>query len=623
MSDPQPGSVEYWAGQQPDAPAIIEGGRTLSWRAWNEEADRLAHGLRGLGLEAGDVLVTRMQIRPEWPIASAAAGKLGCRILGLNWRLTPAETHYVLSNSGAHAIICDDEDPAALTPAFEGLTLKFVVSIDAAVDGFVPYSALIREPPPEPLFAKANPPLILYTSGTTGLPKGVVMGARGDDPQARQEMAEYAQSVAGSRPQVKGDVCLVTLPMHHGAGPGVVWGSTARGNTMVFLRRFDPEEALRLIDRHKVSVWTGVPTMYKRLAGLPAQVLAKYDVSSVRSLGVGAAPVPYSLKEWIIGHFGECLAEGYGATETGMLTALSPEMQKAKPGSSGLPHTQVHISIRGEGGEQLPVGHEGEIWVKTPMVIRGYLNAKPLDGDTLDENGFFRTGDVGRLDEDGYLFITDRAKDMIVSGGVNIYPDHPPSGGAGRGGDRHSGRGVRRAGQGVLRAEERPVGRRGRHPGPLRPDAGLVQAAQKHRHRGRAAAQHHGQAAQARAARPLLEGTGEKRMTDILDLAGRAALVTGAGQGVGRQIALHLAAHNAGGVVVNDYVLDRAEAVADEIRAAGGKALALQADVSDLANVKDMVCWSTTPATPGPTRRRSLASRSGRPDRRSGRAFWA
>ncbi|HEX4183676.1 MAG TPA: AMP-binding protein [Caulobacteraceae bacterium] len=423
MSDLRPGSLEYWAREQPDAPALIEGERTVSWRAWNDESDRLAHGLERLGLKAGDVLVTRMQIRPEWPIAAAAAGKLGVRILGLNWRLTPAETRYVLSNSGAHAIVCDDADPGALAPAFEGMDLKFAVSIDAPANGFLPYASLIAEPAPEPLFAAGNPPLILYTSGTTGLPKGVVMGARGDaDDAARREMLEYQQSVADSRPQVRGDVQLITLPMHHGAGPGSVWASQARGNTMVLLRRFDPDEALRLIERHKVTVMTGVPTMYKRMAGLPADVLAQYDISSIRSLGVGAAPVPYSLKEWIIGHFGEVLGEGYGATETGMLTALSPEMQRKKPGSSGLPHRHVHISIRSEAGDELPVGEEGEIWVKTPAVIRGYLNAKPLDDETLDTKGYFRTGDVGRLDGDGYLFITDRAKDMIVSGGVNIYP---------------------------------------------------------------------------------------------------------------------------------------------------------------------------------------------------------
>jgi len=423
MTTPQPGSLEHWARERPDAPAIIEGGRVLTWTALNDAADRLAEGLAARGLVAGDVIVTRMQIRPEWPIASAAAGKLGLRLLGLNWRLTPAETRYVLTNSGAHAILCDDADPAALLPAFADLPLKLAGSIDAPADGFVSYAELTAKAPAEPRFAAGNPPLILYTSGTTGLPKGVVMGARGGgDPETMQRLVEYQRSVAGSRPPRPDDIVMITLPMHHGAGPGAVWGATGRGLTMVMLRRFDPEEALRLIEQHRVTTWTGVPTMYKRIAGLPPEVVAKYDVSSVRALGVGAAPVPYSLKEWIIATFGEVLSEGYGTTETGMLTALSPDMQKRKPGSSGLAHTHVHISIRSEDGAQLAAGQEGEIWVKTPVVIAQYLNAKPLGPDTLDADGFFRTGDVGRLDDEGYLFITDRAKDMIVSGGVNIYP---------------------------------------------------------------------------------------------------------------------------------------------------------------------------------------------------------
>ena len=269
-----PGSLEHWAREQPDTPAVIEGERVLSWKAWNDEADRLAEGLARRGLVAGDILVTRMQIRAEWPIASAAAGKLGLKLLGLNWRLTPAETRYVLSNSGANAILCDDADPAALAPAFEDLPLKLAASIDAAAEGFAPYAELIADAPEQPRFAAANPSLILYTSGTTGLPKGVVMGARAAsaDPALRQQMAEYQRSVAGGRAPEKDDVVMIVLPMHHGAGPGSVWGATARGVTMIFLRRFDPEEALRLIAKHRVTAWTGVPTMYKRIAGLPAEI---------------------------------------------------------------------------------------------------------------------------------------------------------------------------------------------------------------------------------------------------------------------------------------------------------------------------------------------------------------
>jgi long-chain acyl-CoA synthetase len=128
------------------------------------------------------------------------------------------------------------------------------------------------------------------------------------------------------------------------------------------------------------------------------------------------------LKEWIISTFGDILSEGYGTTENGMITYLPPGMQKKKPGSCGVPHAHAAVRIRDAEGRDLPAGEEGEIWVKTPVTIRGYLNSAPLGPDALDAQGFLRTGDVGRLDDEGYLYITDRAKDMIVSGGVNIYP---------------------------------------------------------------------------------------------------------------------------------------------------------------------------------------------------------
>jgi len=243
-----------------------------------------------------------------------------------------------------------------------------------------------------------------------------------DDPEQLKRMREYQMSLAMSRMPQPGDIAMLTLPVHHGAGPGVIWGAAATGGKVVMLRRFDPEEALKLIAEHGVTTWTAVPTMYKRIAGLSPDVLPKYDLTSIRNLNIGAAPAPASLKDWIAETFGEVLSESYGATESGMMTSLSPEMRKAKPGSCGAPHKHVHFSIRDEDGTELPVGEEGEIWVSTPVVIRRYLGQDPLDDDTLDKDGFIRTGDIGKLDDEGYLYITDRAKDMIVSGGVNIYP---------------------------------------------------------------------------------------------------------------------------------------------------------------------------------------------------------
>ncbi len=417
-----PNSLEHWASVQPDAIAIVDGDRSITWRAWNEAADRLAQALAAHGIAAGDIVVARTHVRIEWSIFASALAKLGCRLLGLNWRLTPAETQYVLANSGARALVCDDADPALLLPALRDLPLRLLISIDTPASGFESFGELLATPG-EPRFSRGDPPLIVYTSGTTGLPKGVVMNARSKFFTPEQVL-EYQRDIRP--PPVAGDerkVVLVTMPMHHGAGPAQMWGALRGGRTVVLLRRFDPQTALQLIERHRITDWNAVPTMMKRIAGLPREVLERHDVSSIRHLSVGAAPVPFALKEWILGYFGEnVLSEGYGSTETGMITRLPADMQRLKPGSSGKPFRHVVIEVRDSEGRVLPAGETGELWVRTPTTLAGYLNGSDLGSDTMDANGFFRVGDVGYLDRDGYLYITDRAKDLIISGGVNIYP---------------------------------------------------------------------------------------------------------------------------------------------------------------------------------------------------------
>lgn len=422
MNTPIKNRLEDWAQRTPDAIAIIDGDRQLTWRQWNSLADSLAQALVERGIGSQDVVAVRLHNRWEWAVLYSALAKIDCAMVGLNWRLTPPEINYILHSAEATAFVCDDTEPAALSGAFEGMALKLCASVVADSAGFTPFAELLRAPA-KPRYSRTDPKLIIFTSGTTGFPKGVVTGQV--NPKAAEDLKDYLEGTRTEQATAapgEGEVVLVTMPMHHAAGPAIVRRAVSTGSTMVFMQRFDPEEVLRLIERYRVTTWNGVPTMYKRIAALPPEVLSRYDVSSIRTLTVGAAPVPWPLKVWIMDFFGECLREGYGSTETGMVTSLPPHMQRLKPGSSGKPFKGVRISIRDSEGNELPAGEVGEIWVRTPYTIASYLNAGELDSDTVDAEGFFRVGDVGYLDEDGYLFITDRSKDLIISGGVNIYP---------------------------------------------------------------------------------------------------------------------------------------------------------------------------------------------------------
>ncbi|HEY1092572.1 MAG TPA: long-chain fatty acid--CoA ligase, partial [Burkholderiaceae bacterium] len=417
---PVAGTLEHWAALQPDALALVEGAHRLTWSQWNAQADRLAAALQARGLVPGDIVIVRTQSRVEWPVLASALAKIGCRLLGLNWRLTQSEILHVLNNSRANAIVCDDADPAALLPVFEGQALKLAVSIDVPAAGFITLAELLASAPTDQrFFSRGDPALIIYTSGTTGLPKGVELNHSPDlsDPV----LTEYLLDVRSKRVHDGRSAFLVSMPMHHGSGPGQVWSAQRGGALAVLQRRFDPEDTLRLIDQYQISHWTGVPTMYKRIASLPPETLARYSLRSIRQLSVGAAPVSADLKRWIIGRMGDCLTEGYGSTETGMLTHMPASSQALKLGSSGLPYRGVRLQIRDADGQPLATGETGEIWAWTPVNIRNYLNAPPLDHETLGADGFFRTGDMGHLDADGYLWISDRAKDMVIAGGVNIY----------------------------------------------------------------------------------------------------------------------------------------------------------------------------------------------------------
>jgi long-chain acyl-CoA synthetase len=417
LSEPEYGSPEHWANERPDTVAVVAGDAAMTYREWNDRADRVAEGLSRLGLGPGDRLGTRFRLGLPWFVVQRALQKLGVGQVAVNWRLTPAEAAYIIHDSGAQGLACDDRDPAPWLG--QGVGVLVTVGQASGAAG-VRYEDLLETSDSIARYGPLRPNMVLYTSGTTGAPRGVPpLNPAGADVA---RLMRYMASVSSVPPTPDGAVMLLTLPVHHGAGAGLATAACAAGGTVVVLDPYDPEEALRLIERHRVQSWTGVPTMLLRVQALPADVVHRYDLSSLVALNTGAAPVPQSLKEWIVGRLGDgMLWEGYGASEAGMVCFARPEHQLAKPGTSGLPYDGVEIAIVDDEWTRLPPGATGEIAVNTPVVINGYLGRDPF-GDETVRDGFYRTGDVGHLDEDGFLFITDRIKDMIVAGGVNIYP---------------------------------------------------------------------------------------------------------------------------------------------------------------------------------------------------------
>jgi long-chain acyl-CoA synthetase len=417
MDGPQPGTPEHWARIRPDAPAVINGDAVMTYGEWNDGADRVAEGLAAAGLRAGDRIGMRFHLGLPWFVVQRAMQKLGVEQVAVNWKLTPGEAVYILRDSRAKGLACDDLDAARW--AVHDVGLLVTVGQPAGAPG-LRYEDLVATSPMTPRFGPLRPRMILYTSGTTGAPKGVPP----PDPTTvdLERLRRYRASVGGVPPLPRDAICLMTLPVHHGAGPAAATGACARGGTAIVLDLYDPEEALRLIDRYKVQAWGSVPTMLLRIKALPEHVLDRYDLSSITALSTGAAPVPQSLKEWIVERLGEgVLWEAYGVSEAGMISYTAPEYQLTRPGTCGIAYDGVEIAVVDDEWNRLPPGATGEIAVNTPTAFTLYLGQEPPGENTL-KDGFYRTGDVGHLDADGFLFITDRIKDMIVAGGVNIYP---------------------------------------------------------------------------------------------------------------------------------------------------------------------------------------------------------
>jgi fatty-acyl-CoA synthase/long-chain acyl-CoA synthetase len=420
---------------QPDKPAVIDDrpdGQVfqLTYAELNEQANRLANVLLGLGVVPGESKVVWCgQNSVGLVVMVNAARKLGVTAVPLNYRLSDEEAAYVVDHCDATVVYVDAEFAALFERIrAEVAKVQHVLVFDGAAPGreipagFLDVdAAMAAATAAEPELPADTEPgaTMIYTSGTTGKPKGAFR--RGTSPGAAQQSAAMLAHI-GYRPD---DVYIPTGPLYH-SGPGGFMGiALVLGQTIVIQRKFAAEDWLRLADTYRVTSTFSAPTPIRMICNLPEEVKARYDVSAMRRMIANAAPWSFALKQMYLAYFpGDSLFEVYGSTELGVNCILRPEDQLRKPGSCGKPAPMVEVKLFDDDGNEVTgtgPDHTGELFVKSPSVFADYY--KQHDKYLSDQkHGYQTVGDIAYLDDEGYVYICDRKKDMIISGGMNIYP---------------------------------------------------------------------------------------------------------------------------------------------------------------------------------------------------------
>ena len=406
------------ARRRPDAVALVVDGVSTTYGELDDRCRRVAVALRALGVAAGDRVAVLVPNSPEWFETVHGAGRLGAIAVPVNVHFKADEAAHVVRDSGSAAVVV----AAELLPALDGVPGVPRLVVGARAVGLADEAdfddalAAAGEVPLDPA-GDGWPTTMLYTSGTTGHPKGVAIGA--DD--FRRSAAGIA--LIGSRWDIgPDDAYLLAGPSYH-AGPAV-WAQVhlAVGGRVVIMRRWDAEESLRLIDEHAVTITHMVPANFIRILDLPADVRDAYDLSSLRVVLHAAAPCPVPVKHRIMDVFPEgSVWEYYGASEGGG-TSISPDEWRRKPGSVGRPFPGNEFRVLDDDGAEQPAGETGVLWVRTATSSFEYHNDPEKTARTYRDDGWFSVGDMGYIDADGYIYITDRKSDMVISGGVNIYP---------------------------------------------------------------------------------------------------------------------------------------------------------------------------------------------------------
>jgi long-chain acyl-CoA synthetase len=384
------------AEQAPEALAVGDDRRDLSNADFLRAVRKAASTLRARGVKAGDVVAVRLPNTADFVVSLFAAWRVGAAVTPINPSLVAAEVLYQVEDAGARVLI---EQETSGIAGVETIAPGELAAGDAVGDAPLDH--------PEDLLA-----LLIYTSGTTGRPKGVMLDHANLNAMCGMIIDAFALTEA--------DRSLLILPLFH--VNGIVIGTLSplvAGGSTVVAGRFSPNSFFDRVERSRPTYFSAVPTIYTMLAGLPSDV--RPDTSSVRFAVCGAAPASVELLERFETRYSIPIVEGYGLSEGTVASTFNPLDGVRKAGSVGLPLTGQKVRIVDSDGADVPQGEAGEVVIQGPNVMRGYLNQPEETAKTV-VGGWLHTGDVGRLDEDGYLVLVDRAKDMIIRGGENIYP---------------------------------------------------------------------------------------------------------------------------------------------------------------------------------------------------------
>jgi len=411
-----------YAATTPDKPAVImaRSGTIVTYRQLNDESIRLARVLRSEGLGRGDRVAILMDNDARYLTVCWAAQRAGLVYVPVNWHLTASEMQYIVDNCEAKALIANYASAAAASELGRAsATVRLALALDGPIVGFEDFDSVIATQPGGELEDEVEGADMIYSSGTTGRPKGGRRPLLDNHP--RDLDPRYLKGVY-SRFGLDEHSRYLTpgAPLYHGAPLRFSMAVTRYGGTNVIMDRFDAEEALQAIEHHQVSHSQWVPTMFVRLLRLPADVRARYELSTHVSAIHAAAPCPVAVKDEMIAWWGPVIHEYYGGSEGGAITYLSSEEWLAHKGSVGRTTFET-THIVDEDGRECAANQTGVVYAENGLPVE-YFNDPDKTRDAHDAHGWVTIGDIGYLDDDGYLFLTDRKDHMIIAGGVNIYP---------------------------------------------------------------------------------------------------------------------------------------------------------------------------------------------------------